>query len=178
MSTLWQDRALPVLKALHNQDSELAAAGILFLGGGESDGLGLDLTPGTIHQTILQLVDAGYVEHGEVSYYHPSGVTFTGLRVTGRGLQVLGEWPRFEAIVSPVTLAELVEHLADYAPADEATDVRRAAGVVGGMARTAVFDVALGLGKAWVRQRLGLPAGFNTEQLDSSRSLPTGGSRS
>jgi hypothetical protein len=156
MSTLWQDRALPVLQALHHRDSELAAAGILLLGGGENDGLGLDLAPEAIHQ----LIDAGYVEHDEVSYYQPSGVTFTGLRVTGCGLQVLGEWPRFEAIVSPATLAELVERLADYAPADEATDVRRAAGVVGGMARTAVFDVALGLGKAWVRQRLGLPAGF------------------
>jgi hypothetical protein len=160
MSTLWQDRALPVLEALHKRDSELAAAGILFLGGGEDDGLGLDLSSETIHQTIHQLVDAGYVEHGEVSYYHPSGVTFIDLRITGCGLQVLGEWPCFEAIMSPTTLAELVERLASYAPAEEANDVRRAAGVVGGMTRTAVFDVALGLGKAWVRQRLGLPAGL------------------
>jgi hypothetical protein len=160
MSTHWQDRALPVLEALHNRDSELASTGILFLGGGENDILGLDLAPETSHQTILQLVDAGYVEHGELSYYHPSGVAFTGLRVTGRGLQVLGEWPRFEAMVSPATLAELVERLADYAPADEAKDLRRATGVLGGMARNAMFDVALGLGKAWARQRLGLPPGF------------------
>jgi hypothetical protein len=91
-------------------------------------------------------LDVGYVEHGEVSYYRPSGVSFTGLRVTGRGPQVLGEWPRFEAMVSPATLAGLVERLADYTPGDEAPDVRRAGGIVGGMARNAVFDVALGLG--------------------------------
>jgi hypothetical protein len=115
----------------------------------ETDALGLNLASEIISQTVLQLEDAGYVQYSDVSYYHPSGAAFSGLQVTGRGLQVLGEWPQFAATISPSTLGEMVARLAEYAPADEAQEIRRAASVVSGMVRNAVFDAALGLGKAW-----------------------------
>ncbi|HEV7529183.1 MAG TPA: hypothetical protein VGO29_09835 [Solirubrobacteraceae bacterium] len=70
---------------------------------------------GAAHDTILQLSDAGYVEFKNLSYEIAGGAHISGLHITGRGLQVLGEWPRFEAIVSPLTLAALLEALAEYA---------------------------------------------------------------
>jgi hypothetical protein len=127
------------------------------LNGAENNALGLPLSANAIHDTILQLADVGYVEHGEISHYGGGGMCFTGLRVTGRGLQVLGEWPRF---VSPASLAALVDRLADYATSEDAAKMSRAANIVRRATRAGVMDIALGLGKTWARQRLGLPPGF------------------
>ena len=52
----------------------------------------------------------------------------THFQVTGRGQQALGEWPLFDQIASPETLALLLERLAEEAPSDEeANNLRKAA---------------------------------------------------
>lgn len=158
MSNYWEDRARPVLDALHATDDPGIQDGILFLApGGGDDALGLGLSVDALHDTILQLADAGYVEVGDISYYSPGGASITGLHVTGRGLQVLGEWPRFDVLVSPVTLAGALERLAEYAPASEAVEMRQAAEVVRRMGGTALKSLALGAGGALLRHALGLP---------------------
>jgi hypothetical protein len=110
MSEYWHERALPVLQALRTRDAAYGAASALKLVKGQGNDLGLDLSAGAIQDTISQLREAGYVECDvthELGGGH--GMIFVGPRVTGRGLQVLGEWPRFEAMISPATLATLVD---------------------------------------------------------------------
>ena len=54
-----------------------------------------------------------------------------GFFVTGAGKQVLGDWPRFDALGQPQELAAVLDRLAEYAPTqEEATNYRRAASVL------------------------------------------------
>ncbi len=126
--TVWERRDLPVLRALATSDDENLRNGYLHLSTlSDSEPLGLDLTAGEFHDAILTLGDAGYVEASR-GYEGGPGVLFTHLRVTGRGQQALGEWPLFDEIASPETLALLLERLAEEAPSDEeAGNLRRAA---------------------------------------------------
>lgn len=157
MSDYWEERALPVLQALRNRDAPYGAAGVVMLGHGHDNDLGLDLSGREIEGTIWQLGDTGYVEYGEVHHIGGGGTMFSDLRVTGRGLQVLGEWPRFEAMISPATLAALVDRLAEYATPEEADQMHRAAGAIRRVATTGLRSVAFGAGGQLLRHALGLP---------------------
>jgi hypothetical protein len=157
MSDYWTDRAIPVLEALANPDDPLVRDGYLMLGFGRAEKrLQLGLSDDAIHDTILQLADAGYVEFKDVQYEAPAGAHFSGLFVTGRGMQVLGEWPRFEVLVSPLTLAALLEALAEYAAPEEAEDLRRAAAYVKRITGHALKSLAIGAGSQLLRGALGL----------------------
>ncbi len=159
MSDYWHDRALPVLRALNEPtDAAFGQTRILTLGrnGGQRT-LGLSLPDGGVFDTILQLRDAGYVEYEETSFFHPGGVHVIGLKVSGRGMQVLGEWPHFELLISPITFAALLEALSDYAPAEEAAAIKRSAVVVKGMSAAALKAVLMGAGSQLARHALGLP---------------------
>lgn len=127
--SLWEQRDLPVLRALaQSDDAELRDHGVLRVG--KASALGLDLSPGELHDAVLTLGDAGYVE-GRVEYSSGPDAMFTHFRVTARGMQALGQWPLFDEIASPETLALLLERLADEAPTDEeASNMRRAAAYV------------------------------------------------
>jgi hypothetical protein len=103
------------------------------------------------------LNDLGYVD-GQVQYETGPGALFTHLRVTGRGQQALGEWPLFDEIASPATLALFLERLAEEAPTDEeASNLRRAAGYVRGLAVPALRAAAVGALAHVARAYLGLP---------------------
>lgn len=68
-----------------------------------------------------------YVEF-RVQHETGPGAHFTQLAVTGRGQQALGEWPLFDTIASPETLALFSERFSEEAPTDEeAENMRRAA---------------------------------------------------
>jgi hypothetical protein len=125
--SVWERRDLPVLQALATSGDENLRHGFLSI---ESDGrnaLGLDLSAGELHDAILDLGDAGYID-GDVQYSSGPSAQFTHLQVTGRGQQALGQWPLFDEITSPETLALLLERLAEEAPSDEeASNLRRAA---------------------------------------------------
>jgi hypothetical protein len=64
---------------------------------------------------------------------------------------------RFEAIISPLTFAALLDALAEYAPADEATEMKRAANFVRRVAGTTLTSLALGAGGQLLRGALGIP---------------------
>ncbi len=159
MSDYWTDRALPVLRALEAPtDPYFADTRILSLRHRRPEGaLDLALSDDAVYDTILQLDDAGYVEYHEISREGGGGAHIIGLRVSGRGLQVLGEWPRFELLISPLTFAALIEALADYATDEEATWMRQAADTVKGVGITAFRSLALGTGGQLARNALGLP---------------------
>jgi hypothetical protein len=155
----WEDRALPVLVALNESTDRNLRGGILPVGPGNLGAavLGLELSDDAVHDTILQLGDLGYLEYNDISYTTRGSATFIGLRVTGRGLQVLGQWPRFEALVSPATLAEVVGRLADYAAPQEAPPMKRAAEVIRRLGAAGLRSAAIGIGSQLLRGALGLP---------------------
>jgi hypothetical protein len=158
MSDYWSERALPVLQALQSPADPLLRDGFLSLGRERAGTrLALELSDDAIHDTILQLADAAYVEFKDLQYESGGGAHISGLHVTGRGLQVLGEWPRFEALVSPLTLAALLDALAEHAPEEEAKAMRRAANVVRRVAASTLKSLAFGAGSQLLRGALGLP---------------------
>jgi hypothetical protein len=106
----WDEEALPVLRVLQDPQDRNLKDGFLPVGqGAGANALRLAMDEGVLVETIFQLSDLRYVSFGDYS----GNLGFTDLRITGRGLQVLGEWPRFEAMVSPATLAEAVERFAE-----------------------------------------------------------------
>jgi hypothetical protein len=158
MADYWADRALPVLRALQNPTDSHVRDGFMSIGRGRAEqNLGVELSDDAVHDTILQLADFDYVEFNDLGYEGGGGAHFSGLKVTGRGMQVLGEWPRFEALVSPLTMAALLETLSEYAAPEEATAMKRAAAYVRRMAPAALRALVFGAGGQALRGMLGLP---------------------
>jgi hypothetical protein len=154
----WQNDGLPVLRALHDPADYHLREGILMLGRGRGASLGLDLDDDLLHDVVLALGDLGYVEYNEITYEAGGGAYFSGIRVAGRGLQVLGEWPRFEAMTSASTLGQTLERLADYAPDDdERTRVQRAGRFVRSFGTRALKTTTIAVGSHLARGALGLP---------------------
>jgi hypothetical protein len=159
VSDCWTERALPVLEALNNpSDPQFVQTRILTFGRGRAEKtLGLELSDDAIYETILQLGDAGYVDYSDITFFHPAGAHVFGLAVSGRGMQILGEWPRFELLISPQTLAALLEALADYVTEEEAKPMRRSASFIRKMAGTTLKGIVVGAGSHYAKQALGLP---------------------
>ena len=152
--TIWERRDLPVLRALATSDDPHLQHGFLTVSGPST--LGLALSAGEIHDAIFALGDVDYVE-GEPQYSTGPSVSFTRLRVTGRGQQALGEWPLFDDIASPQTLALLLERLAEEAPTDEeASNLRRAATYVRGLSGASLRALATGTAAQLAKIALGL----------------------
>lgn len=152
--TVWERRDLSVLQALATSDEHLLH-GFLHLSVRDENPLGLDLTAGDVHDAVLTLGDIGYVD--AVTYETGPGAMFTQLRVTGRGQQALGEWPSFDEIASPETLALLLERLAEEAPSDEEADnLRRAARYARSVGAASLRAVAVGTLSQLAKLGLGL----------------------
>jgi hypothetical protein len=158
MGDYWTDRALPVLRALVSPSNDYVRDGFLSLGHGRAEAnLGLKLPDNVVEDTTMQLADVGYVELNDITYESGGGAHISGLHASGRGLQVLGEWPRFEALVSPLTFAALLEALAEFATPEEARQMRRAAAVVRRLGGMALRSLAMGTGGQLLRNAMGLP---------------------
>jgi hypothetical protein len=151
----WEEQALPVLRALEDPQDRNLGDGFLPVGRGAGGRtLRLDMDEGVLVATLFQLHDLQYVKFGD--YQHNLG--FTGLRITGRGLQVLGQWPRFEAMVSPATLAEAVDRLAELAADNEQrTLFRRVADYLRAKSVGTVRTTAIAVGAQIARNAVGLP---------------------
>lgn len=118
--TIWERRDFPVLHALANSEDDNVRHGFIDEDHA-AEMLGLELSNAEIHQALHTLGDADYIT-GD----YKAGL-FTQLRVTGRGQQALGEWPLFTGL-TPITLAALLDRLANEAPTDEeAVSARSAA---------------------------------------------------
>ena len=80
-----------------------------------------------------------------------ASTTWSRLRVTARGLIVLGEWPDLERVVSAASLTTLLRRLAEEAPEEHRSALERTAGVLSRTADEALkgtaADIARTLGK-------------------------------
>jgi len=157
-ATHWESVALPVLQHLVEKEGALRERGLLQLGLGQNgaEWLGLDIDEGELFDTLHQLQDLGYVSFN-VTLEGGPGALFLDLRLTGRGLQVLGEWPRFEAWASPATLAAFAEQLAQFVSPDDRTRLERAAAYLRSQAPGAIKGAAIAAGSQLVRNVLGIP---------------------
>lgn len=158
--SVWEDSALPVLRTLATSEDDSLQHGFVHLSPhSERPALpGLALSAADVHDAILALADLGYVDADNLQYETGPGALFTGLRVTGRGQQALGEWPLFHKIASPETLALLLEQLAEEAPTDEEADnLRHAARYARTIGAAALRALAVGALSHIARQSLGLP---------------------
>lgn len=154
--TVWERRDFPVLQALATSTDRNLQHGFLHLGAGSPNPLGLELSVGDVHDAVLALADAGYVE-AQLQYETGPGAMFTHLRVTGRGQQALGQWPLFDRVASPETLALLLERLAEEAATDEeAESLRRAAGYARRLGATALRAALTAATSQLVRAAAGL----------------------
>jgi hypothetical protein len=73
------------------------------------------------------------------------------------GLQVLGQWPRFEAWTSPATLAAFAEQLAQFVGPDDRTRLQRAADYLRSRGPDAIKGAAIAVGTQLARAAAGLP---------------------
>jgi hypothetical protein len=152
----WDD-ALVVLATLAAPADETLRGGMMFLGPGDADQLGLGLDLSVIHDAILALSDAGYVDWDSWEYSGAPGASIGGLRVTGAGMQALGQWPALHTITTPASLAHLLEALADYAPdAQKEGTLRQAADHARTWGAGALRQSVVSLGAAALRAQLGL----------------------
>jgi hypothetical protein len=90
MLIAWRD-ALALLKSLSEPTDAMLREGVLFLAAGPPQHLGLELEPHVIHDALLALEDAGYVQWTD--WNHMSG-TITGLRVTSKECKRLANGQR------------------------------------------------------------------------------------
>jgi hypothetical protein len=150
--TVWERRDYPVLHALANSDDENLRHGFL----SAAEQLGLEMTPGDLHDALLALADADYIDV-QVGYESGPSALFTHLQVTGRGQQALGQWPLFDEIASPETLAMLLEHLAaEAATSEEESNLRRAADYVRGVSAATLRALVIGVVAQLAKSGLGL----------------------
>lgn len=136
--SLWEERDEPVLRFLLDNPPE---HGILWTNsantGPHKELPGL--TEAEFERAVETLTDAGYVAFDLLENEGGGGRNRQHFFVTGEGKQVLGEWPRFDALGQPGELARVLERLGEIAPTEEeASYFRRAAAAVRGYAPTAV----------------------------------------
>jgi len=102
----------------------LRAPRLLQIGqGADGPAAGVELSEEAIYAGLLVLPDAG---HGGSTTVAAGGGARNGDAVLCHrvGMQMIGEWPRLEWIVTPLTLAVVLERLAEDAPADEQVSAR------------------------------------------------------
>ena len=154
--TLWERRDLPVLQVLATSEDENARQGFLNLSADQERPLGLDMTTAEVYEAVLTLRDADYIE-GELQHEGGHGALVTHFQVTGRGQQALGEWPLFDELASPATLALLLERLAEEASSPtEAASLRRAADYARGLTGSTLRAAAIATLAHVARVHLGL----------------------
>ncbi len=155
--SVWTERDLPVLEALAAPDDKHLRLGYLSIGHGRgSEALRVTLNDDAIYDSLLTLRDACYVEF-DMQLETGPGAHFTQLAITGAGYQALGEWPLFDEITSPETIARLLEHLAEEAPTqDETQNMRRAAHYVRSLGGDAFRRFVVGAVAAVIRAQVGL----------------------
>lgn len=151
MST-WTDSDEPVLRWLRNQGSSfLPEPWSLRLGLRDSveppdEVAGLDSE--RLDQALVRLLDHGLVDARRQETI--GFASWTGLRVTARGMQVLGEWPDLDQLASAVGVKMLLNELAKSAPNEEQGSLRRMVGVIGdvgeGVAMSTLNAAAADLG--------------------------------
>jgi hypothetical protein len=108
-----------------------------------------NLNSAEVHESLKRLVSHGLVD-GKATDFMQS-TTWSRLRVTAFGLIVLGEWPDLDRVATAAALHRLLRALADNAPEEDRSALRRAAGVIGRtgdeIVRGTAADIAGTLGR-------------------------------
>jgi hypothetical protein len=155
----WECTALPVLNAIAVTEDRNLRNGILHVGRGERGAatLGLEISDGEVHDSLLALADVGYVSINDIQYASGGNASFLGIRVTGRGMQALGQWPSLRAAMTPMTLSAVLDRLQDYAP-DQKTreELVTASDTVKSAGSTAVREAVTAFAAEAVKAKLGL----------------------
>lgn len=153
----WERLALPVLVALADGTDRRVREGYIGLGRGRgAAALALDIDDGELHDALLALQDAQYV-HIDTIEYASGGASVIGARVTGRGMQALGQWPSLQAATTPITLAAILDLLQDYALDDAThTSLGEASDAVKKLGVGAVREALTAFGAEALKARLGL----------------------
>jgi hypothetical protein len=103
-----------------------------------------------LHESLLRLHEAELID-GLVAEAMSGSTTWTNLRLTSLGLVAIGEWPDLDLIASAVGIHDVLDALADAAPEEERSFLRRAAGTVGRLGdeivRSTLSGIAGDLGK-------------------------------
>jgi hypothetical protein len=107
------------------------------------------LTSQDVHEALLRLQSYGLIDGVEGKPMRSA--TWSRLRVTAKGLIVLGEWPDLDRVATAAGLHRLLRALAEEAPEEQRGTLVRAAGVVSRTAdavvRGAATDVAGSVGR-------------------------------
>ena len=132
--SIWAQIDEPVLRWLREtRDSPLTDARILELGlrtATERCEEVPGLTTEQVDQALIRLLEHGLIEgeRGETSAL----ANWANLRVTGSGLQVLGEWPDLDQLAGAVGLKLLLGELAiDARDPEDQSALRRLVGAIG-----------------------------------------------
>jgi hypothetical protein len=157
--SVWDERDHPVLRFLADQEHQ----GWMLETASRSHEPHPDLpqlTRAEFHRAVETLDDAGFVHYTNIEREgspEVGGVWWQDFILTGEGKQALGDWPYFDALGQPETLAAILERLAEYAPTEEeAQNYRRTATAIralGAGARAAITGAI----SATVRGELHLP---------------------
>lgn len=102
------------------------------------------------HDSLMRLCSHGLIDgdqSGTVGYR-----TWVKLRITARGLIVLGEWPDLDRVVTAAGLHGLLTAISEDAPEGVRSSLRRAAGVVGRTADDVVRGTAVGVARTLGRE--------------------------
>ncbi len=81
-----------------------------------------------VHESLARVVSFGLIDGDEGPAMQST--MWSKLRVTARGMIVLGEWPDLDRVAAAAAIHRLLAALAEGAPSDEQPALRRAAGTV------------------------------------------------
>lgn len=154
----WETTALPLLRALASTDNQMVRDGYFELGHGSgAAALGVDLDERALHDALLALRDVDYIEIDKIEYAGGSTASIIGARVTGRGMRALGEWPSLEALMTPATLAAIMQELGEFAPDEEArSNLETAASAAASVGRNTAREVIVAFSAEALKAKLGL----------------------
>jgi hypothetical protein len=151
--TVWADRDAVVLRWLHESPPYAEMLDIRLSGEPHPDLPRLSQLD--VHLALATLADEELIHFSRTSWASGPSVLWTGLQVSGAGLQALGEWPIFDALSSPADLGRLLDALADEAPNDEEeNNLRRAAEAARSKSSELLQSLAAGAFGALARSQL------------------------
>jgi hypothetical protein len=150
--SVWTDRDAVVLRWLHESPPYAEMLHMTLSTAPHPDVPGLSQLD--VHLALETLSDDGLLHYSDVSWASGPSVTWTGLQVSGAGLQALGEWPTFDALSSPAELGQLLDALAELATEEEESNLRRAANIARAKSGEVIQALAAGAFGALARGQL------------------------
>ena len=152
--SIWTDRDVIVLRWLHERPPPAEILRTTLRPEPHPDLP--SLSQQKVHLAIETLIDEGLLDYNQERWSSGPSVTWTGLHVSGAGLQALGEWPAFDALSSPAELGQLLDALAGMAESDEEeSNLRRAATTARSKSGEVIQALATGALGALARGQLG-----------------------